>query len=496
MFDGAQVFKESTFTTISEILAYLLLLIFPLVLFYFYKLFTQIRSTPIRTMWLIQLIVLFAFFILVFPGFISYDDLVLAAAVSDGMPSGWHSFTYSLFTAGGFILFNGFGLTGLISLFVFLLISLKIFHAISESKLSELQKTYLAVLVMFLALHPMNQCQIFYSTRDTLFSLLFFLFGYIYIFEKQRWTFSAIFGFVPLLVLLGDLRPEGKLFLILFPILFLLLKRWNYRHLLTYGLTCAVFLSGFYMMTSDFFGIKTFSHSYEVTAYVLPLSQIFHDKKSSDISDEHYKNIDAVLSVDLLKEKFNAIEIDPFHAGAFNQKASEAEWQSFKKSAAELIYENPGIFLKNRVNLFLSMLNLGQVPSIVADHLREESSVEIETALERLKIIKGVDQQDRSVSFYKKMLYSLTSAENPLSMLISTFLPPLLLLIGCLFFVRFSPSIVAFAALFAARIPILFLLAPASYTKYIYFLFLFFTFVPAIAVLQYLESKIESESVS
>lgn len=496
MFSGVDLFQKSGFTTLSEILAYFMLFAFPFVLFCFYKSYLTIKNRSIRLIWASQALIFFLIFIMVFPGFISFDDLALAAIVSDGVPSGWQSLTYSFLTASGYILFGGFGLTGLISLLLYLLISLKIYHAISESKLKDLHKLYLAGLVLLLTLHPMNQSQIFYSCRDTVFSLLLFLLGFHYLFEKKQWTNSGIIGFVPAVVLLGDLRQDGKLFLVLFPVLFLVLKRWNYRQLMVYGAAATILGFSYYQLLTGFYGIRSYSHEYEVTAYVLPLSQIFHDKKPSEIADEHVKNIDAVLSVNLLRNKFTPIDIGPFHAGAFNPKTSEAEWQNFKKSAAELIIENPGIFLKNRIHLFQSMLHLGQVPVIISDHRREDYSAADAAAFAKLKVNKDAISISPLRSFYRKALYFLTAGQNPLSMLISTFLPPLLLVIGCLFFMRFSPSLRAFAFLFASRIPILFLLAPASYTKYIYSLFLFFTFVPALVLLHFFTREFKSESVS
>ena len=496
MLNGIDLFQKSTFTTLSELLAYFFLFTVPFVSFYFYAIFSRIISRPIRLIWLAQALIYIFLFILVFPGFISFDDLTLAAAVSDGAPSGWHSLTYSFLASSGYILFGGFGLTGAINLLLFLLISLKIYLAVSESQLKKSHKLYLALLVLLLTLHPLNQSQIFYSCRDTVFSLLVFLLGLHYLFMKKMWTYGGIIIFVMALVLLGDLKQEAKLYLVLFPMIFYFLKKWNYRQLMFYGFVISVFGYGYYQVTYDFFRVKSYSRSYEVTAYVLPLSQIFHDKMPSEIPEEHYKNIDAVLAVNLLRSKFNPIDIDPFHAGAFNRNASEAEWQSFKKSAKELIIENPALFLKNRIYLFQSMLHIGHVPLVISDSFRGQLSVGLTAAFERLKIDKSTIHTSPLSSLYRKALYFLTAAANPLSVIISTFLPPLFLLIGCLFFVRFSPSLVAFAFLFAARIPILFLLAPASYTKYIYPLFLFFTFVPALLVLHYLEPKIKSESVS
>lgn len=478
MFSGLMAIQPSPFTTISEILAYGLLIAFPFILFYFYQLFIRINSRPIRIIWLIQTVILVAVLILVFPGFISGDDIGLGAIVAKGVPSGWHSLTYSFLAASSLILLDGFGLTVILSLIIFLLVSLKIYFVISDSNLSNLHKSGLAVLVLLLALHPMNQSQIFFSTRDTLFSLLLFLLGFHFIFEKGDWTFPAVIAFVIPIVVLGDLRPEGKIFLVLFPVILLWLKKWNFRHLLVYGLVCTLFGFVYYAKAAGFFGVNLFPHDYEATAYVLPLSQIFHDKDPTEITAEHYNNVDRVLTVSLLKEKFNPIDIDPFHAGAFNLKATEAEWVSFKKAAFELISENPGIFLKSRTNLFFSMLNTGSVQNTFSDNMRNDN------------------EPNSLLSKYKIMLTSLTTAQNLFSILISSFLPPLLFLIFCLLLADYSPSIAGIAVLFAARVPVLFLLAPANYTKYIYSLFLFFTFVPAMVLLHYLQRKVKSDSVS
>lgn len=132
--------------------------------------------------------------------------------------------------------------------------------------------------------------------------------------------------------------------------------------------------------------------------------------------------------------------------------------------------------LKNRIYLMKSMMNIGQRwPLFFDDCLRTCGSERFEFRQPEL-----ADPQKYTLSptalKYQKWLESSIDNKNVYAYVFNSFLLPMLFLCVALTGFFWYPALAAFAAVVAARLPVLFLLAPAGYLKYIYSVFLFFTF--------------------
>lgn len=488
MFEGINLFEKSSFTSTSVVLAYLFVLLMPVMVFRFYKIWKSIQIKQIKLIWLALAIFYIVVFIIVYPGFVGYDDMNSSVVVRAGKAFGWQSLTYSFILAVGQILLGGLGFTSLISIFSFLYIALNIFSMIAQAKLNYKKKMFLAFGLFFLALHPLNQGLLLYHCRDTLFSLLLFYLGF-QIFRKSEWTRLEIVWFVVLLVLLGDLRQEAKIYLIVFPSVFYFLNRWKIQQIKIYLISCMVLSFIYYNLLAGHFNAASYTYDYQVTAYVLPLSQIFHDKSPDQIPEEYTKNIEAVFDTKKLKEFFNPVDIDPFHRGGYKYNINDDKWKKFKSGAQSLILENLDIFFKNRIYLFKSMLNVGHPPQIFADDLRSDISIDMAEIKTKLKLTDNSYLLGSIGETYRGTLYRAVDNTNIFNFLMSSFVFPILFLIICLFLIRYFPLVGCLALIIAIRLPILFLLAPASYVKYIYSLFLFFTFVPVVLLADLLSKE-------
>jgi hypothetical protein len=486
---GISFFKESSFTTVSVVLSYTLILILPLLAYQFFLVLKSIQLNAIKFTWFV--LALFYVFLLffVFPGFVGYDDVATTSIVQNGMASGWQSLTYSFIVAMGHIILGGFGLTIIISIFLFLFLSLKTMKLIDGSIISPRKKIALIFILFLLAIHPINQAMLLFHCRDSLFSLFLILLSF-QLLENRTWKISKIIYFTTFLIILGDLRQEAKIYLLVFPFFLLYLKRWNFREIKFFLIFCLVLSFFYYKLVSDYFQSGSYGYAYQVTSYVMPLSQIFHDLPDDKISESDLKSIDKVLNVEMLRKYFSPVDIDPFHNGAFTNNLSKQQWARFKTAAHALILQNPTIFLNNRIYLLKSMLNIGHPPLIISDDLRMNKQSSFTELVNKIHLQNNVSELSKYSISYRNFLFDLNKSDSLVKVLLNSMLMPCLFLIFCILTISIFPALGSIAVVVGVRLPILFLFAPANYMKYIYSLFLLFTFFFIIYLSKFFEKRL------
>ena len=472
---GYHFFAPTVFTMLSAALALLLPLLMSYTLFVVGRRWWQLKSRGLKFIFAGLIIFYFILWFAFFPGFLGYDDGVSLTQVIKGRAWGWQSLTYSFFLSSGLILFGNVSwpATACVGIFIYLLG--KVFAWLDQFPLKPYKKVFLGILLAVLAAHPLNQGLLLYHSRDTLFSLVLVFLG-LQLFAEKPPGFIKMVALTLILVAVGDLRQEAKIYLVLMPVLFCLLKKWGKRQLQIFALVGVLFGLFYYRWLPKYFEVDSYSFAYQVTAYVLPLSQIFHEKTDAEISPEIRADIDRVFDVEKLRKYFNPLDIDPFHQGGFRYSTNAEEMGRFKAAAHKLFLQNPGLFLNNRYVLFKTMLNLGVPwPLFFMDTLRTEP----ERFPEFVKALKLENNPYVLSPFEKRYVEALSGSINneiPLRRVFVSYMLPILFLGLCLLFVFWDPLMAAFALFIGIRLPVIFLLAPASYLKYIYSLFLFFTF--------------------
>ena len=430
-----------------------------------------------------------------FPGWVHYDDCITAIEIFKGRAWAWQSTTYSMVLGIGYMLLGTIGFAAILSTVYFLYLVLIVIKIIDASKASNKLKFFAAFLLFLFSLWPTNQGLILSHYRDTLFSLMLCHIGMLLI-QIKNWKKRDIVFVSLLIVVMGDLRQDAKVYLLLVPILCTFFKLWRWSEVKIYFLTVALAAPFYYYNLNSIFNVRTYTNDYKVTAYINPLSAIFHKKGIGAIDPSDVSTIHKVLDTDKLVKHYNPLDIDPFHQGAFNYKTSEQEWADFTKVSHKLFIENYEMFLDSRISLFKSMLNIDQRILVISDEFRSENS-RVGEFYEKLNLTPPAFQLSYVGQKYYQQLNEFIGKRSFLWMFFNSLLTPLIyLLLVCLLAYKFK-SIYIFAILILSRLPIMFLLAPAAYYKYLYSLELFFIFSLPLLIIFYFEkfrSKQEQDS--
>lgn len=495
----SSLFSFSPFTLVSEILAYFcVLLFFPIAIWFFCRQWWAIKNTKLMAMALVVVITYATLFLMYNPGFVSYDDIVHFELTLSGVAYAWGSVTYSLILAVGAMITKSLAFPVILSMSIYLYMSFKTFEILARARLKKHIEILLGLFLMALLLHPLNQGLLLQHNRDILFSVMLMLLGFQFFNSKTPTVFRVVV-LTAFIVVLSELRQEARIYLIVAPFLFWLFKKWNKTHLKIYTVTAIILGTGYYYFLPNYFGVKAYDYRYQLTAYVLPLSQIFHDHDLADFTSEQIQNIDDVIKIEALREHFNPIDIDPARAENSISDLSTEKMIKFKITAHELFLTHWKTFLKNRVNLTLSALNLFQhQPLVFWDELRSNPQKfnDLERQLPRGWMPEPLSER---ANWYMHQMYGILYKRDITSMIFFSGLIPIsFLFLAVLYFWRL-PSLAASALIVIARLPILFLLAPASYVKYIYSVCLFFIFgiviLSAFLCNQKKEDNIESNSL-
>ena len=374
------------------------------------------------------------------------------------------------------------GFSPLFAIFLFSYLLLKVFLLIEKFDLPNRIKGGAATILILLALNPINQGLLLFNSRDIVFSLGISYLG-VLLLEKRNWSVLQIFFLTLANVFLSDLRQEAKIYLIILPILFLVSKQWKRSQILTY-MTSLLFLGSIYFVwLPTRLKINSFSMSYQATIWVMPLSEIFHDLKEDQIDPELSAKIDKVLNVKMLKEDFSPTDIFAFHKGAFRRTATQDDWTEFKEAGIKLIGQHPELYFKNRINLFLSLLNVGAQPLIFADEFRIKTAEKSAELISYLKLQPEDYVYGDNAGYYKDFIDGFSQSRNGVVQLLNSLALPLIFCLLCLGLFKWIPEISLYACLVMTRVPIVMLIAPASSFRYLYTVLLYFIFMLPIFIL-------------
>lgn len=405
--------------------------------------------------------------ILHYPGFISSDDITNFNIIGLGQPTAWQSLSYSFIGLSTKLLFHNLGSIALLNLLGMWLICFLLLTTIPRKQRAEFYFLGLArtLTVLFL---PISQSIFLFVSRDSLYTTL--LVGLIcYLISRRiknepgNLNGKEIFLIATALVLLGDMRQEGKLLICVFFLLSWILKvfeRVALKKLFVFTLGGGAI---YYILLPYSMGISAYSQAYQLTAYVNPLSEII---RQVEIPQNDLARIDAVISLKSLDKNYSKYDIGPFHNGGM-KTFSDKEFSEFKSTARKIFFTHLDLFFKNRFNMFLGTANIRFANPIFDDSLFPapgSGTAENQEIWPQYKI--------KIPSFFQtwhfnKLRYDIYTNNPFVRFLLSSWLFPMMLLIGMAFYYLKRRPIVAFTSmLLLCRVPVIFLLAPANYYKY------------------------------
>lgn len=201
-----------------------------------------------------------------------------------------------------------------------------------------------------------------------------------------------------------------------------------------------------------------------------PIGTIIH-KSDKGIKKEHGEVLSRYVDMTKIKTFYVDNEIPAFHNGAL-----KANWDSnltpLLNTMKELIFEQPRLFLITRIKMMYFLFSGGEKTHVPSWH-----SIDHEFPSSNLGLINESKLYSlnnplfpKATSLIKNIFQTIIS-NTYLKYLFST-IPSGLILLFCIFSFKKVPISASIAILSFARLPIFFLLVPASQHKYIFDIFI------------------------
>jgi hypothetical protein len=447
---------------------------------------------PVRNLFLSNLVVYLCLFVILWPGLADGDftyvftDLrrgyvhVFQGAFFSGYVNIWHALNLQFFVPG------------LIQIFFTQYIFLNFLNQMPQQP--SVKFSYLVGLAFLFILSPLTVGITLFYSRDsflalTLTALAIYIFKNYYsdVTKKLYATTKATLALVVLVYLVSSIRQEG---LVLF--LFAIPVAWFYALIsLKYcfrlcGLFLAVYLVfGFSIpaITDD----QRSGSAHIATTFLNPLGEVLNKIDYQNIDPIDLQNIKNVADLSCFKKYFDPFEIMPFHNKCVH--IDDVYFQQFMISSMKVLIQYPGIFLKNRVRLFLNASNIIKCPGTI---FTDDNHYVNWDTLERIQT-----QTEYSNSFasktYSVLLASVTTKYHFIRIVFFSLLMPMAFSMLMLFSKYSNPFLKTFSALLLGRLVVVALLSPAAYLKYYhvnYFAPIVFGLILIPAYLPFLKKKI------
>ena len=157
-----------------------------------------------------------------------------------------------------------------------------------------------------------------------------------------------------ILIVLVSLRSEGKVFLLLIPIVYLLLLKKEIKTIkIKYIHMCfTIILSFLLILPQDYCYKKENLNKYEITSYINQLYVALKCELRNNPECEEIKAISRVINIDRLLEKPKGI-IAHNIGGLYVEDATKEDYKNLKKASTKLISKYPIPVLKERLRTFL-----------------------------------------------------------------------------------------------------------------------------------------------
>lgn len=485
---GVGLFTSSIFTFSAVVFSIFLIYVIVKYIKKSVVCYKQINEKSLKYSFVAVLAFYIILYILFFPGFLGSDDLNMTRTVMNGRAWEWQSLSYSFLSAAGIMMFGQFGFLPLLAIAYYSYLSLKMLTLLDALKVKLIYKKIVALVFVLLSLHPYMQGMLLTYARDVVYSLMLIHLS-LMLYGKNNWSTKDLAWLAGFLVFFADLRQESFIYLVAVPAVLGFSKVLNFKQLKIYSLFTTIAVVLYFYIAPKVYETHSYNSNYQVTAYVHPLSHVLNKNGREFYNKQDLEAIDRVFSVQKLIENYTPLDIGPFHSGGYNQNVNEEQWADFKVAAKNVMLQSKFDIFKSRVILFMCTLNVcyenGGVPFF---DIFRDSPEQVEPTLQLMSKTAESYTSSENLQKYFNLIqdfYTWTGFWRVLNTLV---LPMLFILWGILLFNRF-PQYFRASVVVAARLPAIFLLAPANYYKYVFSIQLFFTIFFPLVLLTYIASN-------
>ncbi len=441
------------------------------------------RHKSFASEWLLQtciaLLILGSWVAGQWPGFFIYDSYTVLNSVAKFQLFEWASSLYSLFILSLQQLSRHPGFVAVVQTVGISVATGFIFSL--PTALSGNSWLWRLLLLAFL-LNPLNGGMTISFNRDILFSwchlgcALFLPWYRIFRWEKREPSRLLICGYGLWVVCTAKLRLETAFTTLLLPFLLNRICLWNKQAVALFIGSCLVFGILLFQWMPSWTGTFPLQPSYSLTAFFNPLSQMIRHPYKTDNRAADNKLIDRFFDYSILKKNYDPYGI-PAIQSALRAELSTSDVQVLRTLFLKMVWQNPGIFLKNRWNMFKAMNGFFPHTYYVSDDLTADYPDAIQSRHD-LGIKKAPLWDwlhDRQFMFLGPLVFDQNApaqkiaASNGIGLFV-------LFLALCLF--PIAPGTAAAALFLVSRLGIVFFTAPAAQFKYVYGIFLFGFFAP------------------
>lgn len=304
-------------------------------------------------------------------------------------------------------------------------------------------------------------------SRDTSFALLHVVLALAVaqVVTRQRRATPVRIGWIAVATgVLSVLRGDGIVLLAVVPALLLALRPPRSAVLRTAaGFAAAAVV--FHVALPAVFHIEDQGRAYAVSLRINPLGAVLNRDFYSPDRASDLEGLGHVIDVEAVRQMHDPSEIPAFWANKWNPSATPEQFAAFQGIANRLLVQNLGTTLGNRVETFMGAtgLNRGQFTTPPLDRAQRWSFIGRP---------EGIVAEPPSAGLYDIVAdfvghtSGYTGAVSARAALWWDFLPLLAVLGGVLLAWRRLPFAAAAAAVLLCRVPLLFLVEPASQFKY------------------------------
>ncbi len=309
---------------------------------------------------------------IIFPGFYNHDSFSTLRETIRLTTSYWQTHLYGLISYGSLFLVPDLFALPILSVSIWLTC---LFFIISTSPIQSLKKLILVSFISFLPLIPITLPLV---GRDILFGslsclLLFLLLPFIQD-PKKNISTSYCLGLLFTLILTAEIRQDGLLYYLFFPILMKMTKNENLKqkipHAIVIGLSM-IFLN-LYLSSKVSAGEL---QRYQLTAMIHPLNAILYSS-NSNISQDDIRVIEKVLDPIHLTSEYHPTAIIQIHKELDKVPVSSEDWSQFRMTYLKVVFKNFLIFLKERLEIFMiTFASYGHDSYIISDEVTYPSTL-------------------------------------------------------------------------------------------------------------------------